>query len=168
VLAAIIEKVTGMAADKFTEQYLFKPLGIENYTWVKNRDGKPSGASGLRMRSRDMAKFGLLFMNNGKWAGQQIIPSELVVQTLKSQVTTPFKYSSVPHIGYSNLFWVTTEIIEGKTITYAQCQGNGGQIITMDKQSNLVLIITAGNYNRELPKGSWDIFPDFVYPAVLK
>jgi CubicO group peptidase (beta-lactamase class C family) len=168
LLAAIVEKATGMPIDKFTERYLFKPLGIEKYTWVKNRDGNPSAASGLRMRSRDMAKFGLLFLNNGKWNGKQIIPSLLVAQILTSQATAPYKWPNLIKAGYSNQFWVYTEIFYGSPITYAQCQGNGGQIIAIDKQRNLVLIITAGNYNRsDLKKSSWDIYHDFVFPAVL-
>jgi len=84
VLAEIVAKATGITVDKFSEQYLFKPLGIEKYTWVKTRSGYPSAASGLRMRPRDMAKFGLLFLNNGIWNGKQIIPADLVAQTLKS------------------------------------------------------------------------------------
>src|SRR5688572_732958 len=90
VLATIVEKATGLPVDKFVELNLFKPLGIEKYTWVKTKDGKPSAASGLRMRSRDMAKFGLVFMNDGKWNDRQIILSPLIEQTMKSQVATPY------------------------------------------------------------------------------
>lgn len=168
ILVAIVQKATGMQIEKFTEAYLFKPLGIIKYTWVKNGDGVPSGASGLRMRSRDMAKLGLVYLNNGKWNGKQVIPTNLVALTLKSQVSTPFSNSIVPHIGYSNQFWIPTEIINGKTVTWAQAQGNGGQIIIIDKLNNLVAVITAGNYNaKNLRKTSWDIYPDFIYPAVI-
>jgi CubicO group peptidase (beta-lactamase class C family)/pimeloyl-ACP methyl ester carboxylesterase len=169
VLAAIIEKVTKMSVDKFTQQHLFKPLGIEKYTWVKNIDGKPSAASGLRLRSRDLAKFGLLFLNNGMWKGKKIIPTHLVKQTLLSQISTPFADSIVPFVGYSNQFWIYTEKIKGELVDYVQAQGNGGQIILLDKKNDLVLIITAGNYNRrDLRKNSYDIYPNFVYPAVIK
>ncbi|MEO5647965.1 MAG: alpha/beta fold hydrolase [Chitinophagaceae bacterium] len=168
LLAGIIEKATGMPIDKFTDLYLFKPLGIEKYTWHKIRDGKPAAASGLRMRSRDMAKFGLLFINNGKWKGKQIIPAQLVEQTMSSQVSTPYSDSVAPHIGYSNQFWIPTEIMKGKQVTWVQAQGNGGQIIIMDKLNNLVAVITAGNYNlKNLRRSSWDIYPNFIYPAVV-
>jgi CubicO group peptidase (beta-lactamase class C family) len=167
LLAAIIEEATDMEIDLFTEKYLFKPLGIEVYTWVKIVDGKPSAASGLRMRSRDMAKLGLLFLNEGKWNGEQIIPSDLVSQTLKSQIATPY-FDSTYAVGYSNQFWIITEIVEGKKVTYAQAQGNGGQIIIIDKQYDLVLVITSGNYNqRDIGKSSWHINIDFVYPALI-
>lgn len=169
LLAAIVERATGLTVDKFLELNLFKPLGIEKYTWVKMHDGKPSAASGLRLRSRDMVKFGLLYMNQGKWNGKQIIPAQLLSKTLNGQVTTGDTYPGFPHIGYSNQFWHVTQVIKGDTLKYAQCQGNGGQLITQDKKNNLLLIVTAGNYNRwNLRKNSYDIYGDFIYPAITK
>jgi CubicO group peptidase (beta-lactamase class C family)/pimeloyl-ACP methyl ester carboxylesterase len=167
VLTAIVEKATGMRVDKFVEQQLFKPLGIEKYSWVKTRSGELSAASGLRMRSRDLAKFGLLFMNDGKWQNKEIIPMHLVAQTINSQAVTHDADSIVLFAGYSNQFWIYTENIKGKLADFVQCQGNGGQIILMDKKHDLVLVVTAGNYNnRTLRKSSYDIFPDFIYPSV--
>ena len=169
LLVGIVYRATGMQIDKFIEEYLFKPLSIKTFTWVKNQDGEPSGASGLRMRSRDMVKIGAVYLNEGRWKGKQIIPAHLVEETLKSQISTPYKDSVAPHIGYSNQFWIPTEMIEGKPITWTQAQGNGGQIIVIDKQNDLVAVITAGNYNlSNLPKSSWGIYPTFIYPAVIK
>lgn len=167
LLAAIIQKVSGMEIDQFTEQYLFNPLGIKYYTWVRKTDGTPSGASGLRLRSRDMAKFGLVYFNNGKWKTKQIIPSHLVAQTLKSQVSTPDS-SAEYHLEYSNQFWIYNEIVNDKELTWVQAQGNGGQIIIIDKKFDLVLVITAGNYNQNVRRGPWDIYLDFIYPSLTK
>lgn len=167
LLAAIIEEATGMQVDKFAAEFLFKPLGINKYIWVAMKDGKPSAASGLRLCSRDLAKFGLLYLNHGRWNGKQIIPSRLIDQTFNSQISTPYKDSTY-HIEYSNQFWVTTEMLEGKKVTYIQAQGNGGQIVLIDKQHDLVLVITAGTYDQsDLRKSSWDIYFDFIYPAIV-
>ena len=71
-------------------------------------------------------------------------------------------------MGYSNQFWKPTEVRKGKEISWVQCQGNGGQIIIIDKLLDLVAVITAGNYNQfNLRKSAWDIYMDFIYPAVL-
>jgi CubicO group peptidase (beta-lactamase class C family)/pimeloyl-ACP methyl ester carboxylesterase len=169
VLAAIVEKTTGMPVDKFLEINLFRPLGIEKYNWVKNSDGKPSAASGLRLRSRDMLKFGMLYMNDGKWNGKQVIPSTSVMQTIKSQINTGDTYPNFPYIGYSNQFWHITEVINADTSRYVQCLGNGDQLILQDKKNNLLLIVTAGNYNlRGRRKTGEDIYTDFVYPAIIR
>ncbi|HUS03362.1 MAG TPA: serine hydrolase [Chitinophagaceae bacterium] len=168
VLADIVEKVTGMDIIAFTKQYLFQPLGITNYEWTKQKSGMISAWAGLRMRSRDLLKFGILHLNEGKWNGKQIIPSYLVKQTLKSQVST-LSGDPLLQLGYSNQFWIYSEYIQGHPAMYAQAQGNGGQIIVIDRKSNIVVVLTAGNYDvTELRKSSWNIYYDFVFPAVIR
>jgi len=168
LLAAIVERATGMDIEKFTAKYLFKPLGITSYEWTVERNGLISAWAGLRMRSRHMLKFGMLYLNGGKWNGKQIIPAHLVEQSLTSQITTPYG-DSLLKAEYSNQFWVYSENILGSPITYIQAQGNGGQIVVIDKHSNLVLVLTAGNYDVAAPrKSSWNIYADFIYPALWK
>lgn len=168
LLAEIIERATGMNIEKFTARFLFQPLGISNYEWTLERNGLISAWAGLRMRSRDLLKFGMLYLNGGIWKGKQIIPLHLVEQSLMSQISTPYG-DSILYAGYGDQFWIYTETIKGSQVTYAQAQGNGGQIVVIDKQSNLVLVLTAGNYDQtNLWKSSWDIYADFIYPAIMK
>ena len=69
----------------------------------------------------------------------------------------------------SNQFWHVTEVIKGDTTIYVQCQGNGGQLIIQNKKYNLLVIVTAGNYNRwDIRKNAFDLYTDFVYPAIIK
>lgn len=71
LLAEIVNKATGMRIDPFTEKFLFKPLGIRKFEWMEHSTGYLSASGGLRLRSRDVAKLGLLVMNRGKWDGEQ-------------------------------------------------------------------------------------------------
>jgi CubicO group peptidase (beta-lactamase class C family) len=168
LLAAIEERATGMNIEKFTSKYLFQPLGIKDYEWTVERNGLTSAWAGLRMRSRDLLKFGMLYLHNGRWNGKQIIPAQLAEQSLKSQVSTPFGDSSLS-VGYSNQFWIYSEKINGRLADYAQAQGNGGQIIVIDKQNDLVFVTTSGNYDQTaVKKSSWDLYYDFVFRAVMK
>ena len=65
LLAAIIEKATGKKVDQFAKEYLFQPLDIKQFEWAKYPDtDQPAAASGLRLRPRDLVKFGLLYSNN--------------------------------------------------------------------------------------------------------
>jgi hypothetical protein len=157
-----------MKIERFTAKYLFLPLGIKNYEWTVERNGLTSAWAGLPMRSRDLLKFGLLYLNNGKWNGQQIIPANLVQQSLTSQVTTPHG-DSLLTVGYSNQFWIYADKINGTPSHYAQAQGNGGQIVVIDKKSNMVLVTTAGIYDQAAPrKSSWDLYYDFVFSSATK
>jgi CubicO group peptidase (beta-lactamase class C family) len=168
VLAAILEKVTGIDIKKFTTQFLLQPLGIKHFEWTKQESGLISAWAGLRMRSRDLLKFGMLYLNEGKWNGKQIIPAHLVQQSLTSQITTPFG-DSLLHLGYSNQFWVFTDNINGIPANYSRASGNGGQIIVIDRQNKVVMVTTAGNYYQtDLRKSSWDLYYDFVFPAVIR
>jgi hypothetical protein len=97
VAGRIIEKATKQPLPEFAKQNLFAPLGITNFKW----NFKPDISSAetfcqLYLCPRDMAKFGLLFLNNGNWNGKQIISSDWVKQSLT-------KHSTVQNVDYGYL-----------------------------------------------------------------
>src|SRR5258708_25205791 len=90
VLAVIIERATGKKVDEFAKEYLFKPLGIQKFEWTKfPGTNNPAAASGLRLRSRDLLKFGILYLNKGKWNSKQLIPQNWVAQSFKTIINRP-------------------------------------------------------------------------------
>ena len=168
LLAAVIEKTTGMDVDAFAERHLFTPLGITEYKWVKMESGDPSAASGLRLRSRDMAKLGLLLMNSGRWNGNQILPTGLAREALVPHARAPY---NVPggHVDYGYQIWLPTQTVGRTKLSWAEFEGNGGQIVVMDKTRGILVAVTAGNYNkRDLAKNSADIYSDIVLPALTR
>lgn len=78
MLSAIIEKVTGEKLVDYLNTRLFQPLGITDFDWESNPQGINSGGWGLRLRTEDMARFGQLFLQKGKWQGRQILPEDWV------------------------------------------------------------------------------------------
>ncbi len=74
LLSAILTKTTGMTALEFANETLFGPLGISNMYWSEDDEGYSNGAYGLIMIPGEMAKFGYLYLNDGVWDGEQIIP----------------------------------------------------------------------------------------------
>jgi CubicO group peptidase (beta-lactamase class C family) len=163
MLAAIIKKISGFEVDEYVKQNIFQPLEISNFEWVKRDDGIPFAASGLRMRSRDMLKFGLLYLNNGNYNGVQIIPQSLAIEALSLQ------FQIEPGFGYGYQIWIPTDEIGGEPVTTVEANGNGGQIIAINKKYNMVIVITAGNYNnRDLGWESPDIYLNHIYQAVIK
>lgn len=102
LLSEIITKATGMNTQNYAAKKLFQPLGILNYKWDLLRDGVPGN---LQLTSRDMAKFGLLYLNKGLWNGQQIIPSDWVEQSTTKQIDTNVGQETN---GYGFQWWMNT------------------------------------------------------------
>ena len=178
VLAEIIKAVSGDSIDKFAEKFLFTPLGIKDYKWIKSSDtaiffnlGKvftrkdfQAAASGLRLTSRDLLKFGLLYLNKGKWNDKQILTENWVSETLKTQI---LRGNDSQTNGYSYLFWTQTDTVDKKAFQLLTARGNGGQRIFINKESNLVVVITAGNYNKkDIVKDGQLAFDEYILPAL--
>lgn len=82
LLAAIIKKTTGSDIESFTKKHLLTPLGITKYEWAELKPGQPDADSGLRLRSRDLAKIGSLVMDGGMWNGKRILPERLIAEAM--------------------------------------------------------------------------------------
>ena len=181
ILAEMIRNVSGLTIDNFADSFLFKPLGIKNYKWIrmqsdfssflehyfrkKNKSKFPAAASGLRLTSRDLLKFGLLYLNNGKWNNKQILSENCVTETLKTQILQDSKSSSTN--GYSYLFWTQTSSINAEQLDLVIARGNGGQRIFINKKLNLIVVITAGNYNKKgIVNDGQAAMDKFILPAL--
>ena len=167
-LAAVVEKATAMPIDRFAAKNLFDPLGINNFFWVKRRDGIPITASGLRLRPRDFIKFGVMYLNEGKWNNKQVISKQSIDQIVQKHFPILFETPQVK-VGYGYQIWLRTNTTANGPLSLVQANGNGGQVIFIDKKENMVVVVTAGNYNDwGLRKTSQHIYMDFIYPAIIK
>jgi CubicO group peptidase (beta-lactamase class C family) len=168
LLAEIIKKASGLSINEFADKYLFKPLGIKKYSWTPLiiRKSIPAAASGLRLTSRDFLKFGMLYMNEGKWKDSTIINKNWIDSSISTLIERP-KSDSKHKKGYGYQFWTYSEIINGKSISISQAKGNGGQAIFLVKSLNLLVVITAGNYNKwNIVNNSNAALSNFIIPAI--
>lgn len=162
LLAAVIARWTKMPIDQYAEQVLFKPLHISDYEWLKDQSGTPIAASGLRLRPRDLLKFGQLYLDQGKWHGAQIISKSWINASLS------------PHIGvesdlkYGYQWWLRTDSKAANgSLVWAAAFGNGGQRIWLVPSANLVAVLNSGLYND--PSTSTilrTILNDYILPAI--
>ncbi len=81
LLGPLFAKATGEEIDAFAERELFKPIGIAkaDWTWDRNED-HTIPYSGLHITGRALARIGLLFLNEGRWQGREIVPAAWVAQ----------------------------------------------------------------------------------------
>jgi CubicO group peptidase (beta-lactamase class C family) len=85
-LSAVVTKVTGKTTLEFLKPRLFEPLGIDSPQWASSPEGNSIGGSGLKLCTEDIAKFGQLYLQKGKWKGKQLIPEKWIEQATSKQV----------------------------------------------------------------------------------
>ncbi len=146
LLAEIIQRVSGKNIHEFAKEFLFQPIGINRSQWtISPSTNSPAAASGMRLTSRDMLKFGILYHKEGQWGKKQIVPKDWVRESLRSHISRP------KGGGYGYQFWVLNVPVNGEELTIPAAVGNGDQRIYFDKTNNFLMVTTAGNYN------IWDI-----------
>ena len=139
LLSGIIKHATGQFVDSFAESSLFQPLGIQNYEWNKDPQGYPTtGATkqGLRLYLRDIAKFGYLFLNDGKWNGQQVVSQTWVEESTRKHID--FDDGN----GFGYLWRTGVSTITGYEIPFYYAVGYGGQTIHIVPEFNIVIVFT--------------------------
>lgn len=78
LLAAIVERVTGMRLLDYLNLHVFTALGVTDAQWELSPEGHNTGGWGLRLQCESMAKFGQLLLQEGCWEGRQLIPRQWV------------------------------------------------------------------------------------------
>ncbi|RQV97149.1 class C beta-lactamase-related serine hydrolase [bacterium] len=165
LLSGIISRTSKLGMKEFTEKELFTPLGIERWKWF-NRKGVIYMGGNLWLTLRDMAKIGLLLLNNGKWQGKQII-SEAWIHEITRELK-PYEPSWQKHEFFHHyLWWRFDEVIEGERIRAFYASGNGGQTIMFVPKLDMVVAITTGNYNTTLEGQSIQIIRKVILPAFI-
>tara|TARA_R110002095_G_scaffold4065_3_gene11355 strand:- start:172 stop:648 length:477 start_codon:yes stop_codon:yes gene_type:complete len=141
-----LSQSSGVPIDDFAKQYLFKPLGINNLNWGHTSRKKviPSGKR-LYMTSRDLAKIGLLILNNGMWNNEQVVSEKWVREstTAKTKITG---------MEYAYFWWNIPFSINGEVINSITATGNGGQYIMVFPEFEMVAVFTGGAYNSQEDK----------------
>ena len=156
LLSALLGMRTGMPAADFAKRELFSPLGIRDFSWEKDRQGRSIGGWGLRMKPRDMAKLGYLMLKGGRWDGRQVVSASWVEKATKVQVADT---GSAEGLGYGYLWWLLPKV-EGFAAL-----GLDGQAIIVVPKKDLVVVVTASTPDH----GHKEIFPlfyDYIVPAV--
>lgn len=122
----LVQRRAGCDLVSYLMPRLFKPLGIKHPTWECDPLGNTFGAGGLFLTMRELHKLGLLYLNEGKWEGKQLVPKEWVKECAKAQ--------DVPH--YSYLFW------RGEQGTY-RADGKYCQLSIIAPEKNAVITTVA-------------------------
>jgi len=141
----------------FADKYLFKPLGIKNYYWLKDQTGTIDGGTGLAIRPRDMLKFGILYKDKGVFAGKRILSEDWVHKAIGKNVTD-FKYNY--------FWWRLKKEIKGQKIYMYSAKGFGHQTINIVPKLDLVIVTTCSPNGKSM--NSQGIIEKKILPAFLE
>jgi CubicO group peptidase (beta-lactamase class C family) len=164
LLSPILVQATGQSVLTYARTHLFDPLGIPTtpadqpvadkahlaeyeragFAWPVDPQGFQTAASDLKLRPRDMVRFGRLFLHGGQWNGRLVVPGSWVRQATAAQAGaaftafTPETTRNFRPTGYGYLWWVTTA---DHTAAFFAL-GFGGQLIEVVPQRHLVIVIS--------------------------
>jgi CubicO group peptidase (beta-lactamase class C family) len=153
LLGDVLVRVTRLPLERFADEVLFQPLGIRHTAWRRDLNDRVTPYGGLRLRPRDLAKIGRMVLDRGRWNGKQVVPAGWIDEALRDRVP-----AGALRYGYQ---WWRTEL-KGKerSVTLIAAMGNGGQRLYLAPELDLVVVVTAGQYNRPETSGKapWLVF----------
>ncbi|MGE7944765.1 serine hydrolase domain-containing protein [Lysinibacillus xylanilyticus] len=169
LLSAILTRSTGKSARAFANEHLFSSLGMKEIPdyrmdaygfddlfgekvkgWVHDPNGNSTGGWGLTLTTRDMARFGYLYLNNGVWGNNEVLPKRWIRESTELNDN---------HYGY--LWWLRQE--DG-IFTYAAI-GDGGNMICCIPKMNMIVAITSEFMMN--PRDRWLLIKEHIIPAVI-
>lgn len=88
LLSAMLSNGTAQTAHEFAREHLFGPLEISESVWPRDPQGVNHGWGDLQLHPRDMARIGLLFLNDGEWNGRQVVSSAWIADATRGSIAT--------------------------------------------------------------------------------
>lgn len=162
MLGAIVHKVSGEDLEKFLGSRLFQPLDITGYDWEKSPQGLSVAGWGLRLKIEDIAKFGQLYLQKGKWNGKEILPESWVDEATRYQTSSNTGDSDWSQ-GYGYQFWRCKP-------GFYRGDGAFGQYCIVMPQHDAVLVVNSESWDMQkqmtimwetlLPGMTGDVLPE--------
>jgi CubicO group peptidase (beta-lactamase class C family) len=168
LLSAVLQRETGRPLRVYAREALFEPLGITDWEWIGNyAGGGPDAAAGLRLRARDLAKFGSLYLHDGRWNGRQVIPAAWVRASTRRQVT-PVERGTLPPGREFGFLWSVDRLpTAAGPLEVHSALGNGGQCVFVLPALRTVVTLLAGRYDAAGPDWSRRLLLERIVPAVV-
>ena len=144
LVGSIIEQVSGRKLADFAKDYLFTPLGIREFYWYTGVSGRTAPMGNLYLSTLDLAKIGQLMLNKGSWHGQQVISSAWISRVKQQQFALSDRYAQ----GYGYYWYRSSMSIGRTTYDYLFASGNGGNLLFVVPQADLVVSLTSSAYGQ--------------------
>lgn len=156
LMSEIVSTASGRALNDYAEEFLFGPIGIQDYFWKDAPEGFKDAAGGLYLKPRDFARFGLLFARAGEWHGEQILSAAWVERSSHPFVADTDPTDPAFDVGYGYQWWIYNDGSDGKPFMYGTW-GWGGQFALVVPELDLVGVFTG-----------WNVYDDVDYANAFR
>ena len=158
LLGVIVARACDTDLKSYAQEHLFSPIdsGLGDI-WIQDRDGYYIGLAGMHVTARDMAKFGLLYLNDGEYEGKQVLSADWVEESLQrySEVCwggwMSCGYGYFRDLGYGYQWWSAK--VGDHYFNYAS--GHGGQYIALLDGLDMVIVATSDPFWQQHDDESW-------------
>ncbi|MCX7921194.1 MAG: beta-lactamase family protein [Clostridia bacterium] len=164
LLSGVLAKSAKKTTLAIAEESLFQPLGIKNKRWEADQQQYNTGYANLYLSPRDIARFGLLYLNNGMWEGKQIVPKSWVKESLQAHTYIDSEIPDTAKIGYGYNWFM--QKIKGCTVYYVSSYGGQNLCIIPDMEAVVVITGIPGKPADQATFDFKNILEDYIIPAV--
>jgi CubicO group peptidase (beta-lactamase class C family) len=155
LLGVIVARACDTDLISYARQHLFTPIDSKLGDWTRDLDGYNWGWGEIYITARDMAKFGMLYLNDGEYKGDQVIPAAWVKSSLQSYSENPWITKKIGRffgdLGYGYQWWSAK--VGDHHVNFAW--GHGGQLIVLLEELDLIVVTTASPLNDIPPADGW-------------
>jgi len=159
ILVHILERAIGYSAYNFAVKYIFKPLDFESYEWMM-QDGVVFGSHGLVINAKDMAKFGMLYLNQGEFNGWRMISSNWVNKSISMHMNITTFFEEYGFAGYGFLWWIW----DLPPFSGPSAVGALDQRIFIDYEHDMVVVAQCAHLSTNY---FIELMDDYILPSIL-
>jgi CubicO group peptidase (beta-lactamase class C family) len=141
MLSAIVQKVTGQKLQDYLQPRLFEPLAIKNIEWMEDGSGRNIGGWGLSLKTEDLAKLGQLYLQKGKWNGNQLLPESWIEEATSKKIDQNPGLPASERMGNDWAQGYCYQIWRG--VHGYRADGANGQYIVVLPEEDMVVAITS-------------------------
>ncbi|HEY3173900.1 MAG TPA: serine hydrolase [Thermoanaerobaculia bacterium] len=173
LVGAVLKAATGTSLPELFEQWVARPLQFGRYYWNLMPTGDGYLGGGAFLRPRDFLKVGQAYLDGGVWRRRRIVDASWVARSTApsmkvSPETTGLDKDRFPEFygeGEDAYAWHLNRLRSGeRTYREYEATGNGGQLLMVVPELDLVVVFTGGNYGQG---GIWGRFRDQIVPQEI-
>lgn len=163
IIAVVLSKCVNENLKKFADTALFQHIGVKINSWSNDPLGRTMGGTELAMKATDMLKFGLLYLNEGKVNGKQIISNSWIKESTSQQVVLN-EWDVLPSANGYGYFWWRRKTNGFQAFV---ASGYGGQLICIIPEKNMVIVTTCFVNERNRGRSEIKRLHEFIDKIVL-